>query len=364
MEELGGLRQPDPAFWRGKRVLVTGHTGFKGTWLTSWLRHMEADVSGLSLPPSSSPSMYEVVRLDSNCVSMLADIRDTDAVLASVSTARPEFVFHLAAQSLVRVGIDDPSLTFSTNVMGTVNLLEALVTSASKTLRACVVVTSDKVYRRVGDEGHFSEDAPLGGDEPYSASKAAQEMVVAAYRQKMTMDGGTDSLVTARGGNVVGGGDFSPYRLVPDIWRSCQKNDVLKLRMPEATRPWQHVLDCLSGYVLYAESIAKGEHMPGSLNFGPKEKGIKVREVSRLVHSALEKEYKEEVEEGAAEGEHRTLSIDSSLARKSLGWKPRLEDGFLWDWTAKWYSEHFAGSDMAGITSRQIEQYMSLENSP
>lgn len=359
MEDLGGLRKPDPSFWRAKRVLVTGHTGFKGSWLALWLKQLGADVTGLSLPPETTPSMYALAGVEDSCVSVMADIRDFDAVLTVVATASPQIVIHMAAQSLVKVGMEEPVRTFSTNVMGTVNVLEALLQGAKELPEACVVVTSDKVYARTGAKKDFVEDDPLGGDEPYSASKAATEMVVASYRQKFNA-GEQARLVTARGGNVIGGGDFSRYRLVPDIWRSCHEGKPLKLRMPQATRPWQHVLDCLAGYLLYAETIATCDDVPLSLNFGPQKEGVSVLEVARLMHGSLGKELKNELEEDAAVGEHQSLSLDSSLARKCLGWSPKLDDGLLWEWTAEWYGKLSSSSDMNAFTQAQIEKYSEL----
>lgn len=338
MEELEGLRKPDPEFWRGRRVLVTGHTGFKGSWLVLWLRSMGADVTGYSLAPSTKPSMFNLVKLEEDCVSVQGDVRDADALKVAVRTARPDVVFHLAAQAIVKVGLEDPSLTFSTNVMGTVNLLDALLQPDVPLPSACVVVTSDKVYSQSGDKDCFTEDDPLGGDEPYSASKAAQEMVVSAYRHRFEKEG-RNRLVTARAGNVIGGGDFSPYRLVPDIWRASQEGKPLKLRMPDATRPWQHVLDCLSGYLLYAETLAGNEgEVPASLNFGPMGSGITVLEVAETLRDGLGKKFQIEVEESGSEGEHSNLIIDASLAGKTLRWTPKMNNEELWASTVNWYS--------------------------
>lgn len=337
MEELDGLRKPDPEFWRGRRVLVTGHTGFKGTWLVLWLRSMGADVTGFSLPPATKPSMFELVKLEEDCVSVLGDIRDVEALKVAVKTARPDVVFHMAAQAIVKIGLKDPALTFSTNVMGTVNLLDALLQNDVSQPSACVVVTSDKVYARSGEKDCFSEDDALGGDEPYSASKAAQEMVVSTYRHRFEKDG-RNRLVTARGGNVIGGGDLHLDRLVPTILLAIEQQKPVCLKMPEATRPWQHVLDCLCGYMLYAESVSKYEDIPYSLNFGPKGRGIQVQEVAENLYNKFGEVLRIEKDNNDCTAEHVHLSINSSLAETKLGWTPIMPNEIMWTSTADWHS--------------------------
>jgi CDP-glucose 4,6-dehydratase len=240
---------PHQAFWRGKRVLVTGHTGFKGGWLTLWLSRMGADITGLSLPPSTKPSLFDLAKIGAHCHSHELDIRDYAAVEAVVREAKPEIIFHLAAQPLVRASYRDPLETFSTNVMGTANVLNALRLEGSA--RVIVAITTDKVYQNKEWPFPYREDDVLGGHDPYSASKAASELVIASYSASYLAEKGM-AVASARAGNVIGGGDWSEDRLIPDAVRAWQSGATLDIRRPNATRPWQHVLEPLSGYLVLA----------------------------------------------------------------------------------------------------------------
>ena len=312
------------------------------------------------MPEESAPCMCGIVGLEERCASHLFDIRDLDALKDVVAKAQPEVVFHLAAQSLVQVGIEDPLLTYSTNVLGTANVLEVLSSCVEKLPEACVVVTSDKVYARKESVNEaFREGSLLGGTEHYSASKAAAEMVASGYRRSFVVDK-TSRLVTARGGNVVGGGDFSEHRLVPDIYRACNNDEPITLRMPKAIRPWQHVLDCLGSYMSYAELVASGDKVPASLNFGPEKKGISVFEVAMLMRERLGKNLQIDVVEDKKTAEHEFLQIDPSRSHKVLGWKPKLAEESIWEWTASWYREYGKGTDMAEYTQSQIKEYMNM----
>jgi CDP-glucose 4,6-dehydratase len=269
MENLGvsvASRLPDPAFWAGKRVLVTGHTGFKGSWLTLWLSQMGAEVTGVALPPDGAPNHFSMARVAEVCRSEIIDLRDANEMHLIISETKPDIVLHLGAQALVRRSYRDPAGTFATNVQGTVNLLDALAEAGSA--RAILVVTSDKVYANDESGRAFREEDKLGGHDPYSLSKAASEHVVAAYRAARFANSGT-AIATARGGNVIGGGDYSEDRIVPDIVRAARSDQPLVLRNPKATRPWQHVLDCLAGYLVFAEILATGGDYPQALNIGP-----------------------------------------------------------------------------------------------
>ena len=344
----------DPAFWAGRRVLVTGHTGFKGAWLSLWLRHLGADVHGFALPPATDPSLFELADVGRGMTSMLGDLRDPAQVNDAVHRAAPEIVFHLAAQALVVESLADPVGTMATNVMGTVHLLEALRGQAD--VRVVLTVTSDKVYANDESGAAFAEDFPLGGKDPYSASKAATELVVRAWRESFLAKAGV-RLATARGGNVIGGGDYAADRIVPDVVRAAATDRPVVLRMPGATRPWQHVLDCLAGYILYAQALGRGQAVPPSLNFGPwADDPISVGELARIVAEAL----------GGRGFEHRpvagsvemkTLAVDAALARETLGWTDRLPGRRAIDWTAHWYQRVAGGAAPLATTLEQIEAY-------
>ena len=253
MENLDvSLRLPESDFWQGKRVLVTGHSGFKGAWLCLWLHRLGADVTGVSLPPATQPNLFTLAEVGAGMQSHWQDVREGEPLAAIFRTSQPEVVFHLAAQALVRPGYRDPLGTFSTNITGTLNVLEAARALAG--VRAIVAVTTDKVYRNTGNAAPFLESDPLGGHDPYSASKAAAEMLVASYRESFFRQRGV-GLSAARAGNVIGGGDWSEDRLIPDAVRAWAAGGALPVRRPEATRPWQHVLEPLAGYLRLAEAL-------------------------------------------------------------------------------------------------------------
>jgi|SRR5215216_2116547 len=340
---------PDPAFWQGRRVWLTGHTGFKGAWLALWLQSLGAEVHGFSAGAVSEPSLYEVAGVaDGMAGDVRGDVRSKSEVRAAVARARPEVAIHMAAQALVRRGLAKPVETFSINVTGTAKVLEALRAEAEP--RAVVVVTSDKCYR--GGGRALREDDPLGGEDPYSASKAAQEHVAAAYRALGL------PLATVRAGNAIGGGDWAPDRLVADCMRAALSGEPLVLRAPESVRPWQHVLCPLEGYLAVAERLCAGD--PGAAwNFGPADgderpvaavvEGIRARWPGELAVRAAAP--------GAAAGEARALRLDSSRARSRLGWAPRWDLEAALDSTVAWYAAHRDGADMRAETLRQIAGY-------
>ncbi len=328
-----------PAFWRGRRVLVTGHTGFKGAWLTLWLHALGADVSGFSGPPPSAPSLFELARVGELAADFRGDVRDAGAIRVAFEAARPEVVFHLAAQSIVRASLVDPAGTYATNVLGTAHVLEAAGDAA------VVCVTSDKCYAP-GDHPHREGD-PLGGRDPYSASKAAQELVAAAHRESR---GGR--VATARAGNVIGGGDWAQDRLLPDLVRARESGAPVVLRHPDAVRPWQHVLGPLGGYLRLAERLAGSAEFATAWNFGPA--GADARPVRWVVDRVRERwPVDVRVEPGDAV-EAPALRLDASAARERLEWVPAHDLASGLDATLDWHDELRAGADARAVTLRQI----------
>lgn len=343
-----------PTFWAGKRVLLTGHTGFKGAWAAIWLNRAGAQVTGLALPPDQSPSLFDLAGVERLVESHFVDLRDAEAVATALAGRSFDLVLHLAAQPIVRTAIADPLATFASNVMGTANLLQAL--RSQPALQAVVVVTSDKVYANAETGRAFAEGDAIGGKDPYSASKAAAEIVTASFARSYF----TAPVATARGGNVIGGGDFSRDRIVADIVRAARGQEPVVLRHPEATRPWQHVLDCLAGYFRYVEVLATDAAAPRALNFGPKPGGaeVSVGELATLGVQALGgQSWRHEPDPSSLEA--RSLAIDASLARKALGFESRLEAPEAVALTMDWYRRQAAGEDALSLCLEQIEGYES-----
>jgi CDP-glucose 4,6-dehydratase len=357
-----GMSAPLPreAFWRGRRVLLTGHTGFKGGWAALWLARLGATTTGFALAPDTSPSLFDLAGAERDLVSHIGDLRAPEAVGAAVAAADPQIVLHFAAQPLVRRAIAAPVETLAVNAMGTAHLLEAL--RAAERLERIVIVTSDKVYDNRDSGEAFSEDAPLGGKDPYSASKAATEMIARAYAQTYFAPRGV-ALVTARGGNVIGGGDYAEDRIVPDIVRAWGLGRRPVLRMPEATRPWQHALDCIAGYLLYAE--AADRPVPRALNFGPDpENPVTVAALTRAMLAALGAPSEFETEPAKGSIEMRSLSVDARRAQSELGWRNRLDSAAAIAWTADWHRRVRLGENAREVTLGQIDSYCALPAVP
>ncbi len=348
----------NPDFWRGRRVLLTGQTGFKGAWASVMLAGFGAEVTSFALAPETDPNLWQIVGKGVDANSRYADLRDSATVEEICKTARPEIVLHMAAQAQVRESYRDPVATFTSNIVGTVNLLQALRTSPG--LKAALVVTSDKVYANSEAGTAFAEAAPLGGSDPYSASKGATEIVVRSYAESFFTPLGVP-LATARGGNVIGGGDFSSDRLVPDLYRAALKGVSVELRYPAATRPWQHVLDCLAGYFTYAEYLAdRGVANPPALNFGPlTHESLNVAEVASAISERLGNKQAWRQAEGSFPPEKQVLRINSELATRTLDWRPRLDASETIDWTAQWYADFAAGNNPLDLMRAQIARYLS-----
>lgn len=349
------VTRPDRGFWSGKRVLLTGHTGFKGAWLTTWLHQLGAKTSGISLPPSTRPSLYSLAEIESLCSSHFCDIRDRNALANLVHDAQPEIVLHLAAQPLVRASYRDPVETFSTNVMGTAHVLDAL--RGLDSVKVAVLITTDKVYRNNEWPWPYREQDALGGHDPYSASKAASELVAASYRNAFLSGQGV-SIATARAGNVIGGGDWSEDRLIPDAIRAWQAGGVLHIRRPEAIRPWQHVLEPLSGYLSLAQTLWRQPHLAGAYNFGPETaQAATVREVIEL---ALAEYGSGQVKYGdGSAGPHEAgwLALEIAKARAAIGYKPRWDLSRTLKRTLAWYSALNDGADARALCENDIAAY-------
>jgi CDP-glucose 4,6-dehydratase len=355
MENLALTGAARAQFWRGKRVLLTGHTGFKGAWLTLWLHRLGAEITGISLPPVTAPNLFSEASIDALCRGHFCDIRDGTSLVDLMKSAEPQIVFHLAAQPLVRASYREPRATIETNVMGTAHVLDALRGLASA--RVAVMVTTDKVYRDAVSRAPHREDDPLGGHDPYSASKAACEIVIESYRQSFLAAQGV-ALASARAGNVIGGGDWSEDRLIPDAVRAWQAGQTLDVRRPQAVRPWQHVLEPLSGYLTLAQRLWERPALAGSYNFGPDAgDAVAVREVVELARAA----YGEgEVSYGTGdEGPHESawLALDTAKVATVLGVAPTLTLVQAVKRTMAWYRAHKDGTQARQLCEADIADF-------
>ncbi len=356
------MRKPNE-FWRGKKVLLTGHTGFKGSWLSLWLQKLGAELVGFALSPPTEPSLFAAANVAEGMQSIIGDVRDGKHLLEVMRTHQPEIVFHLAAQPLVRQSYKDPIETISTNVLGTANVLDAVRQTDS--VRVVVSITSDKCYENKEWHWGYREVDALGGYDPYSASKAAAELVIASFRNSYfspaTYQQHGVAVASTRAGNVIGGGDWALDRLLPDIMRAIMAGQPVLIRSPKATRPWQHVLEPLNGYVMLAECLWQdGPRFAKAWNFGPHDEDVKP--VSWIV-DYVTKVWGEGASwqmDGADQLHENTfLKLDCSQAKNLLGWSPRLDLATALAWIVEWFQGYQQQQDMRALTEKQISRYES-----
>jgi len=356
------LARVDPFFWKGKSVFLTGHTGFKGSWISLWLTSMGAKVTGFALAPNTTPSLFKVAGVESLLErSLIADIRDLAALQKAMTQAQPEIVLHMAAQPLVRYSYVNPVETYATNVMGTVHVLEGIRTLGY--VRAAVVVTTDKCYENNDWAWGYRENDPMGGHDPYSNSKGCAELVVSAYRQSYFSPDHFDkhnvAIASARAGNVIGGGDWSDDRLIPDAIQAFESQKPLVIRNPLATRPWQHVLEPLSGYLVLAQALyQEGAKYDGAWNFGPKDEDTRpVQEVVNLLIQNWGQSASWRQDDSEQPHEAHSLKLDCSKARQYLGWMPRLNLEQAVEHIVQWQSAYQRRADMQAFSLQQINSY-------
>ncbi len=345
-------------FWHNKRVLVTGHTGFKGAWLSHWLIQMGAEVIGYALKPSTTPNLFDLTQLASKMIHIEGDVSDGNHLNKVFAQYKPEIVLHLAAQALVLDSYDDPINTYQTNVMGTLQVFEAARHSGH--VRVIVNVTSDKCYENKEQDRAYTEADPMGGFDPYSSSKGCSEILTSAYRRSYFSD---DSirLVSARAGNCIGGGDWSKDRIIPDIIRAYSKGESVTIRSPNATRPWQHVLEPLYGYLLLAQNAWSSDDFSQGWNLGPDPESV--ASVSWVIEEAakiLGPDFQYAMNPNASKHhEAKLLKLDPKKAQTFLNWQPQLTNEAAMQWTFQWYLAHKQGLDMMAFTKQQINDYMS-----
>ena len=354
--------QIDKAFWQGKRVFITGHTGFKGGWLSLWLQQLGAQVKGFSLAPPTDPSFFSEVKIADGMVPEIGDIRDLDKLKQSISDFKPDILIHMAAQPLVRHSYDNPVETYATNVMGTVNLFEAARQCSD--LKAIVNVTSDKCYENKEWVWGYRENEPMGGHDPYSNSKGCAELVTSAYRNSFFSASHAPALASARAGNVIGGGDWADDRLIPDILRAFSNNEAVVIRNPLATRPWQHVLEPLSGYLTLAQRLYEDGHaFAEGWNFGPEQDDVKsVKWILDFMTDKWGDDAAWEIDAAHQPHEAQLLKLDISKALNKLDWAPKWSLSKALESTIYWHKSWQNGEDMKAVSLSQILEYQN-ENS-
>ena len=350
------------SFWQDKKVLVTGHTGFKGSWLSLWLQKLGADVTGYALSPPTRPSLFQVASVAEGMTSIIGDVRDLESLRAVVAQNKPEIVIHMAAQPLVRYSYDNPVETYSTNIMGTVNILEAV--RLAESVRVLVSITSDKCYENREWLWGYREDEHMGGHDPYSSSKGCAELVISAYRNSYFATQYHEvSLASTRAGNVIGGGDWAKDRLIPDIMKAMMENRPVVIRSPHSIRPWQHVLEPLNGYLAVAEKLWEhGARFAQAWNFGPSSEDAKtVSWIVEYLTRTWGEEARWELDSGQHPHEDTYLKLDCSKARTLLGWAPRLDLAMTLDWIVEWYRAYQGQQDMRALTQEQITRFEDIE---
>lgn len=354
----------NPSFWKGKTVFLTGHTGFKGSWLSLWLQKLGVNLVGYSKSIPTNPSLFELVKIDSEMVSIMGDVRDYQHLLESIKKYNPEIVIHMAAQAILRNSYQDPVETYSTNVMGTVNLLESIRKIGN--VRVILNVTSDKCYEAKKLSRGYKEDDPMGGYDPYSNSKACAELVTSSFRNSFfnskKFEEHRIALASARAGNVIGGGDWGTDRLIPDIMRGILDGIKIKMRNPNAIRPWQFVLDPLNGYLLLIEDLWKyGPKFTEGWNFGPREDSVKpVRWIVDKISDLWNNNINWELDDGNNLYEEENLKLDCSKSISRLGWKPKTNLELGMAWTIDWYKQYQDQKDMKKFTEKQIDDFNEL----
>ena len=351
-------------FWNGKKVLITGHTGFKGSWMSLWLQKKGAHITGYALPPPTTPSFFETGNIEKDMISITGDVRDLQHLKTVVEKHRPEIIIHMAAQPIVRYSYSNPIETFSTNIMGTVNVLETVRQTDS--VKVVLIITSDKCYDNKEWLWGYRENDPMGGHDPYSSSKGCAELITSAFRRSyFSKDNFKEhgvAVASARAGNVIGGGDWGHDRLVPDIMRAIMENQPVLIRNPHAHRPWQHVLEPLSGYMCLIKKLwENGEEFTGGWNFGPEDSDCKpVSWIMKNLDHLWDGSINWKLDSADNPHEATYLKLDCSKAKKLLGWFPKLKLATALEWVAEWYSIYFNSKNIREISEKQISRYEKI----
>jgi CDP-glucose 4,6-dehydratase len=347
-------------FWKNKKILITGHTGFKGSWLTIWLKKLGADITGFSKSIPTNPNLFEISNIEAEINSINGDVQDYQFLKETITKVEPEIVFHMAAQSLVIKSYSDPIETYSTNVMGTVNLLNAI--RETKKSKIVINVTSDKCYENNESLEGYKEDDPMGGHDPYSSSKGCSELITKSFRESFFNSNTKENvaLASVRAGNVIGGGDWAENRLIPDIIRSIKNNESVNIRNPNAVRPWQHVMDPLNGYISLAEKLYDNQTFSEGWNFGPEKNEIK--SVSWIINK-FDELWKSKIDwivQNNQLHEATNLILNCQKAKSRLGWNSKINTELALKWTIEWYTKYFENKDMRKITEEQINKFQNL----